>query len=139
MIVLDTNVLSEPLRARPDPRVMGWLLTIDDVAVTAISVGELLNGARRLPAGRRRRSLLAAIDDVLSRFADRVLAYDEQAARVYAELQERRRAAGTPLSVEDGMIGAVCRSCGGMLATRNVSDFTGLDLDLINPWDEPAR
>lgn len=135
MIVLDTNVLSEPLKLEPDRRVIAWLESVDEaLAVTAVSVGELLVGARRLPLGRRRDALLAAIERVLEAHSGDILPYDDQAARRYAELQESRRAAGHPLSVEDGMIGAICARHGARLATRNIGDFDGLGIGLIDPW-----
>ncbi len=135
MIVLDTNVLSEPLKQRPDQHVLAWLTSLDDeVGVTSISVGELLTGVRALPAGRRREGLLEAIESTLRTFAGSVLPYDETAARHSARLQESRRAAGRPLAVEDGMIAAICVARGTRLATRNTSDFAGLGLDLIDPW-----
>lgn len=135
MIVLDTNVLSEPLKIGPDEHVLAWLGSLDEVAgVTSVSVGELLTGVRALPTGRRRKGLLEAIESTLRSFAGAVLAYDEPAARHYARLQERRRAAGRPLAIEDGMIAAICTARGATLATRNTTDFAGLDLDLIDPW-----
>ena len=135
MIILDTNVLSEPLHARSEPAVLAWLAALTDtVALTAISVGEILTGVRLLPAGRRRDGLTDAIEKVLAVHADQVLPYDEPAARSYARLQESRRAAGHPLSVEDGMIAAICLERGAVLATRNVKDFAGLGVELINPW-----
>jgi toxin FitB len=135
MIVLDTNVLSEPLKRRPDEHVLAWFASLDEQAgVTAVSVGELLTGVRALPVGRRREGLLTAIEATLRTFAGSVLAYDEAAARHYARLQESRRGAGRPLGVEDGMIAAICIARGTMLATRNTSDFTGLGLDLVDPW-----
>jgi predicted nucleic acid-binding protein len=138
VIVLDTNVLSEPLRERPDDDVLAWLAGAGTaVAATAVSVGELLVGARRLPAGRRRDRLLAAIDGIATSFEDAVLPYDLGAARRYAVMQADRRAAGRPLSVEDGMIAAICAEHGASLATRNVRDFDGLGISLVNPWDPP--
>jgi len=135
MIVLDTNVLSEPLKQQPDPHVLAWLASADEEAgVTSISVGELLTGVRALPAGRRRAGLLDAIESTLRVFAGSVLPYDEAAARQYARLQEVRPAAGRPLAVEDGMIAAICIARGMRLATRNTSDFDGLSLELIDPW-----
>lgn len=135
MIVLDTNVLSEPLKQRPDEHVLAWFASLDEeTGVTAVSVGELLTGVRALPVGRRREGLLTAIEATLGTFAGSVLAYDEAAARHYARLQESRRAAGRPLAVEDGMIAAICIARGTTLATRNTSDFAGLGLDLIDPW-----
>lgn len=135
MIVLDTNVLSEPLKARPDERVLRWLALVDErLVMTAISAGELLVGARRLPPGRRRDRFIAAIERVLTAHGSDILAYDELAARRYAEMQERRRTVGRPLAVEDGMIAAICSRHGARLATRNLTDFTGLGLELIDPW-----
>ena len=135
MIVLDTNVLSEPLKQQPDEHVLAWLSSLDEEAgVTAVSVGELLTGVRALPAGRRRAGLLEAIESTLRAFAGSVLAYDEAAARHYAMLQEARRGAGRPLAVEDGMIAAICVARGASLATRNTSDFAGLGLELVDPW-----
>ena len=139
MIVLDTNVLSEPLKQRPDEHVLAWFASLDEEAgVTAVSVGELLTGVRALPVGRRREGLLTAIEATLQSVAGSVLAFDEAAARHYARLQESRRGAGRPLAVEDGMIAAICIARGTTLATRNTSDFTGLGLDLVDPWAAPS-
>ncbi|MFC4616750.1 PIN domain-containing protein [Cellulomonas algicola] len=135
MIVLDTNVLSEPLRAAPDERVLAWLAAVDEpVAITAVSVGELVVGVGHLPEGRRRTGLAAAIEALLATHASGVLAYDAAAARRYAVLRERRRVDGRPLSVEDGMIAAVTAVHGATLATRNTGDFVGLDVPLVDPW-----
>lgn len=136
MIVLDTNVLSESLRARPDAAVLAWVTDlVENATVTSISVGEILTRVRLLPDARRREGLIAAIERTLTMHAGQVLPYDEFAARAYARLQELRRAAGRPLNVEDGMIAAICQRNGAKLATRNVKDFQGLGLELINPWD----
>lgn len=132
MIVLDTNVLSEPLRAHPSPAVLRWLSTNPTATITAISVGEILSGVERMPEGLRKSTLaeavLAAIGGV------EVLAYDDSAARVFAKIQQTRRKLGRPLAVEDGMIAAICLSHGAALATRNTKDFDGLGLEVINPW-----
>jgi predicted nucleic acid-binding protein len=134
VIVLDTNVLSEPLKSEPDRAVLDWIAAQAESVTTAVSVGELLTGVRRLPSGRRRSGLLRAIEQILSAFSGSVLPYDEAAARKYAELQESRRIAGAPLSVEDGMIAAICATHAGALATRNTKDFRGLGLNLVDPW-----
>lgn len=137
MIALDTNVLSEPLKQRPDERVLDWLEGLEDEAVvTAVTVGELLTGVRALPEGRRRTDLLEAIELTLQTFAGSVLPYDDVAARRYSLLQETRRRAGRPLAVEDGMIAAICLTHGAALATRNTTDFEGLDLDTVDPWSD---
>ena len=136
MIVLDTSVLREPLNALPNPAVLEWLTdSTDVVAITCISVGELLTSARMLPAGPRRDGLKSAIERTLTAFSDHVLPYDEPSARIYAQLQESRRTAGLPLSVEDGMVAAICLTRGARLATHNVMDFQGLGVELISPWD----
>lgn len=136
MIVLDTNVLSEPLRARPSAEVLAWLESqTETLALTAISVGELLTVVRLLSPGRRRAGLEAAIEVVLAAHADRVLPYDEPAARHYSRIMESRRTSGHPMSVEDGMIAAICLARGAGLATRNLKDFDGLGLEVIDPWD----
>lgn len=138
MIVLDTNVLSEPLRARPHGGVLDWIAAQEDMATTAITVAELLSGARRLPQGRRRNDLLDAIERTLGAFPDNLLPYDEAAARLYAEMQEVRRSTGVPLGVEEGMIAAICSSRSLTLATRNIKDFEGLGIRLVDPWATSA-
>ncbi len=135
MIVLDTNVLSEPLKGTPDERVLDWMEKLDnETAVTAITVGELLTGVRALPEGRRRTDLLESITSTLADFSGSVLAYDEASARHYARLQQLRRALGRPLAVEDGMIAAICLTHRATLATRNTADFSALGIELIDPW-----
>ena len=136
MIVLDTNVLSEPLRREPAPAVLEWLSrSSEPFALSAVSVGELLTGVRLLPNGRRREALGEAIESLLESFAGTLLNYDVQAARAYAELMEHTRNVGRPIGVEDGMIAAICIANGAALATRNVRDFEGLGIDVVNPWD----
>ncbi len=78
---------------------------------------------------------MAAADDVFSAFQDRVLPFDAKAARHYASLVAEREQAGTPISGFDAEIAAICRSRNAVLATRNTSDFTGLGLELVNPWE----
>jgi len=134
VIVLDTCVVSEPLRARPEPRVLDWLAHQRDASITSVTVGELLGGVRMLPRGRRRTDLLAAIEAALEARAGRILAYDAAAARIFAELRESAREAGRALTVEDGMIAAICRQHGVPIATRNVRDFEELGVELVDPW-----
>lgn len=138
MIVLDTNVISEPLKAEPNVGVLGWLEMQRDVAVTAVTVGELLVGVRSLPEGRRRDGLADAVEAALAMYGRRVLEYGAPAAREYAGIREECRLRGQGLAVEDGMIAAIVRTHGGALATRNLSDFGGLGIDLVNPWDHQA-
>lgn len=135
MIVVDTNVLSEPLRRQPDPSVLRWLAeNAATIAITTITVTELLYGALRLRSGRRRTALLEAIDELVRNAGDRLLSFDEAAARTAASLRVARDKAGRPVSVEDTMIAAIAHAHGAAVATRNISDFGGLGLALIDPW-----
>ena len=134
MIVLDTNVLSETFRADASPLVIEYVATTRDLATTATSVFELLEGVSRLPEGRRRRDILEAIELVLGSFSSRVLPYTGVTARLQAGIAATRRTAGRPIDMEDGMIAATCLDHGATLVTRNTRDFEGLGLDLVNPW-----
>ena len=137
MIILDTNVLSETLRPAPSPRVLEWMRAEPASALfsTAISESELLYGIALLPGGRRRQSLETVIDLIFAQdLAGRVLPFDSAAAREFADIAASRRRAGHPISEADARIAAIARSRGAALATRNVSDFAGCGLELIDPW-----
>lgn len=135
MIVVDTNVLSEPLRSAPDPGVLAWLEDHSrELAITAISIAELTYGVERLPAGHRRTQLIAAVDRLVRGAGDRVLVFDASAATTYGSLRARREGAGLNISVEDTMIAAICLAGGHGLATRNTRDFADTDLVLHDPW-----
>lgn len=136
MIILDTNVLSELMRADPADEVVGWLRVQrgDDLCTTAVSVAEVRYGIARLPEGRRRTALRVAADDVFGSFAGAVLTFDEAAARHYGDVVVERERAGIPISGFDAQIAATCRSNQAALATRNTSDFAHLGIELINPW-----
>jgi predicted nucleic acid-binding protein len=133
VIVLDTNVLSESFRADASPLVVDYVVSTRDLAVTAASVFELLEGVSRLPEGRRRSDILEAIELVLGSFSSRVLPYTGATARLHAGVAATRRTAGRPITMEDGMIAATCLEHGATLATRNTRDFEGLGLQLVNP------
>jgi len=138
MIVLDTNIVSETVRTQPSPVVMRWLESrVEPFAITTVTIGELLTGVRLLPQGKRRTGLAAAIEQVLLRWAVS-LPYDEAAARIYAAMREQAYRQGRGLSVEDGMIAAICAAHGASLATRNVTDFDFLPILTMNPWEEAA-
>ena len=138
MIVLDTNVLSELITARPNPEVVSWLETqaMDALFTTAISQGEMLYGACILPAGRHRDTLLHEVEAIFSAdMAGRVLPYDSDAAGIHATIAAMRRAWGRPISQPDAMIAGIVASRGAVLATRNVRDFEGCGIDVVDPWD----
>jgi predicted nucleic acid-binding protein len=137
MIVLDTNIISEVFKPKPAPGVLSWLQQQDDglVFTTAITRGELLYGLNIMVDGKRRETLISGLQRIFTmRFAGRVLPYDDAAADAYALILAQRRRMGRPTSVADAMIASIARSRGAALATRNVRDFEGCDVTLINPW-----
>lgn len=137
MIVANTTVLSEPLRPRPEPGVLAWLAVHrDELAITTITVGELLYGAPRLPSGKRREALIAAVESLVASAAKRVLPYDERAAEHYAGLRAGREAVGRSVSVEGTMIAAICLAGGHDVATRNARDFDDAAITVHNPWEQ---
>jgi len=137
MIVLDTNVLSEVMRIKPDSRVMDWLNSqaSDELFLAAISVAEILYGIARLPDGKRKESLREmALTTFKEDFDGRILAFDETTATHYADLVADRECNGRPISMADAQIAAICVTHGATLATRNTRDFVALGLSLIDPW-----
>lgn len=137
MIVLDTNVVSEFFRPHPDATVLAWMRTLEEpTAITAITLAELLAGVRSLPEGRRRQQLDSGICAAIGPFRDSraILAFDSEVAAHYAEILDRRTAAGQPISTADAQIAAICRSVDAACATRHVKDFRGTGVRVVNPW-----
>ncbi|MBN4055262.1 type II toxin-antitoxin system VapC family toxin [bacterium AH-315-K03] len=138
MILLDTSILSELMRSTPAPEVKNWLLqkTNDDVLVTtAITISEIEYGISRLPEGRRRKDLedrFAAMTGPRFEFA--VLPLDEAAGRLAGRLRSKRESRGLDAGSADMMIAAITALADAKLATRNVKDFTGTGIEVINPW-----
>jgi len=138
MIVLDTNVVSEPMKAKGDPAVKAWLdrQVADTLYLTATSLSELLVGIEIMPAGKRRKGLDAALGALIARlFGSRVLPFDQQAAKTYGTLIGRARAAGHVISVADGQIAAIAAAQGFAVATRDIIPFAAAGVPVINPWD----
>jgi toxin FitB len=138
MIVLDTNVLSEATRPTPLQRVLDWIAAQQAATLftTTISEGELLYGVATLPSGRRRSALEEALRRMLSEdFPGRVLNFDRPAAREFAGIALARRRKGRPISTFDAQIAAIARAHGAAVATRNVDDFEGCGIDIIDPWN----
>ena len=139
MIVLDTNVVSELMRASPAEGVVEWVdrHTVADLHLTAITVAELLYGVARLPDGRRKIELARLVEVMLiEEFDHRVVPFDETGASHYADIVVRRERAGRPISTADAQIAATCRSHGATLATRNIDDFADTGIAIIDPWTE---
>ena len=136
MIVLDTNVISEGMRPRPDARVQAWIdaQPQEDLFLCAPVLAELFYGIERLPAGTRRNHLEQVVRQTEVTFGDRVLSFDRVAALEYGRLVGQRDRFGRATSTMDGLIAAIARANGAALATRDTDGFNGLDIDLINPF-----
>ena len=136
VVILDTNVISELMRAVPDERVQDWVHGIPPPTVhtTSVTLAEVRFGITRLPAGRRKALLSDAADDVFGAFMNRVLPFDAAAASHYADVVVQREQAGVPIAGFDAQIAAICRFHTATLATRNTNDFLRLGLDLVDPW-----
>lgn len=137
MLILDTNVVSELMRPVPAARVEAWVNTrpIDEFALTVITVAELLYGIDLMADGRRKTDLAGRLDAVVRRgFMSRVLPFDHTAALAYARLKGDRERQGRPLGGYDAMIAAIALVHGAGIVTRNVDDFTGCGVSIINPW-----
>jgi predicted nucleic acid-binding protein len=136
-VLLDTNVLSELLRIAPDPQVLQWVQAQqpNSLYVSAITQAEMLLGARRLPAGKRRQQLEQALDAMFREdFAGRALAFDSACAEHFAHIVAARRRSGAPISQFDGQIAAIALTHRLGLATRNVADLAGCGVAVTNPW-----
>jgi len=137
VIVLDTNVLSELMRPRPSEVVVEWFAgqPSRSLYVSSITVAEILHGVLLLPPGKRRKAILEAARSMFEvDFESRILPFDTMAAYLYAELMTERRKDGRPMSGFDAQIAAIASSAKAALATRNVADFEGCGLGLVNPW-----
>ena len=137
MILLDTNVVSEPLRAAPDARVIKWIDSqlLETLFLSAITVAELRAGVALLPAGKRRSGLQQNLETRLLRlFAGRVLPFDLGCTQAYAELMAKARASGLAIASADGYIAAIAAANGLAVATRDTGAFEAAGAAVINPW-----
>ena len=136
MILADTNVVSEFMRERPDPRVAEWAARLQPTAVVicVVTVEEIERGIGRLADGRRRSELQSRWSGLLDAYADSILAYDVQCARMTAQVLVEREKAGRPMALADAQIAGIALVHGCILATRNVADFGGIpSLELVDP------
>lgn len=137
MILLDTNVVSEPLRPAPDTRVTDWIdaQALETLFLSAITVAELRAGLALLPPGRRRSALQEGLETrVLPLFSGRVLPFDLGCTKTYAELMAKARAAGFAIASADGYIAAVAATNGLTVGTRDTGPFIAAGVAVINPW-----
>jgi toxin FitB len=137
MIILDTNVVSEPMKLNGEPAVQKWLdaQARETLFLTATSLSELLVGVEVLPAGKRKTGLGEALNELLTHlFGTRILAFDHQAAKVYATLVCRAKTQGFAISTADAQIAAIACVHGFMVATRDTGPFAAAGVPMINPW-----
>jgi predicted nucleic acid-binding protein len=135
VIFLDTNVVSETLRKEPSEEVLAWLVRFDaELALPTVTIAEIAFGIEKLRPDHRADRLSQGLANWRRRFADRIFGLTEDAALAYGEVMGRAVREGRPMSAQDGMIAAISRVNGGRLATRNLKDFSGTGLELINPW-----
>ncbi len=139
MIVLDTNVLSEMMRASPDTAFARWMQSLRPAEqfTTAVSEAEILYGLAVLPPGRRQNILVHAADAVFGTLKGRILAFDSAAARAFADIGAARRQSGHPIGEADAQIAAIARVHGAGVATRDVADFAGCGVRVVSPWNGP--
>ena len=138
MIVLDKNVVSEPMKPYGNPTVQVWLdrRVAETLYLTATSLAELLVGIEVLPDGKRKEGLTAALAELLPMlFGSRILPFDQQAAIAYAPVVSRARAGGKLIFVAGGQIAAIAAVRGFTVATRDTAPFVAAGLPVISPWD----
>lgn len=137
MVVLDTNVVSELIRPSPSPVVQAWVAGQEakNLFFSAVSEAELRYGLETMPESRRKNALTVEVEGMLREdFIGRILPFDSEAARSYAKIAADCRTAGRPVSLADCQIAAIAHSRGMAVATRNIRDFAGMGIKLIDPW-----
>ncbi len=139
MILLDTNVISEPLRRSPEARVINWIdaQSLETLYLSAITVAELRFGVANLPVGKRRDKLQTSLENqILPLFSGRVRPFDMHCTTTYAELMARAKSAGLAIAAADGYIAAIAAANRFSVATRDINPFQAAGVNVINPWDD---
>jgi len=137
LILLDTNIVSEPLRPAPEPRVVEWIdaQPSETLFLSAITIAELRAGIAQLPGGKRKTGLREDLElRLLPLFEDRVLAFDLDCTQAYADLVSKARKDGRTLAGADAWIAAIAATHGLEVATRDTTPFAAAGLRVINPW-----
>ena len=137
MIVLDTNVVSEAMKPEPHPVVRAWLnnQVTETLYLSSVTLAELLFGIAALPTGKRKDMLAQTLDGLLGLFRGRVLPFDIDAARHYAELAVKAKIAGRGFPTPDGYIAAIAASRGFIVASRDTAPYEAASVTVINPWE----
>lgn len=139
MILLDTNVVSEPLRRDPEARVIDWIdaQSLETLYLSSITVAELRFGVACLPVGKRQEELHTSLEkQILPLFSGRVRPFDMDCTNTYAKLMAKARASGLAIAPADGYIAAIATFNQFIVATRDVSPFQAAGVNVINPWEE---
>ena len=136
MIILDTNVVSETMKPKPDVKVLTWLdnQIAETLYLTSVTLAELLFGVAAMQNGKRKNRLNAAIDGFIGLYSGRVLPFDAIASRHYASLAVTARRKGRGFPMPDGYIAAIAAAHGYLIASRDVAVFESAGLKVINPW-----
>ena len=136
MIVLDTNVVSEAMKPEPNPAVRAWLneQAAETLYLSSVTLAELLFGIGALPADKRKAMLAQTLDGLMGLFRDRVLPFDIDAARHYAELAVSAKVSGRGFPTPDGYIAAITASRGFIVASRDTAPYEAAGITVINPW-----
>jgi predicted nucleic acid-binding protein len=135
MIILDTNLVSEPLKPKPAAAVLEWLdrQAPETLFITTITLAELQAGVEVLPAGKRRTALQAATTELVAEFEGRVLSFDQDSAIAFGRVIAGTQTAGNPIHFADAAIAAIAAMRGFLLATRNIRDYKGAGIELCDP------
>jgi len=136
MIVLDTNVVSDAMKPDPNKAVRQWLdaQLIETLYLPSVTLAELLFGIATLPIGKRKNMLALALDGLLRLFNDRILPFDTDAARRFAELAALAKVGGRGFPTPDGYVAAIAASQGFLVASRDTAPFKAMGLSVINAW-----
>jgi predicted nucleic acid-binding protein len=137
MIILDTNVVSEAMKPEPHPAVRAWLndQSAETLYLSSVTLAELLFGIGALPSGKRKDMLAQTLDGLMNMFRNRVLPFDIDAARHYADLAVIAKVAGRGFPTPDGYIAAIAASRGFIVASRDTAPYRAAGVTVINPWE----
>ena len=136
MIILDTNVVSEAMKPEPNPVVRAWLndQAAETLYLSSVTLAELLFGIAALPSGKRKDMLALTLEGLMGLFKDRVLPFDVEAARHYADLAVVAKISGRGFPTPDGYIAAIAASRGFIVASRDTAPYEAARVTVINPW-----
>ena len=136
MIILDTNVVSEAMKPEPNPVVRAWLndQAAETLYLSSVTLAELLFGIAALPSGKRKEMLALTLEGLMELFKDRVLPFDVEAARYYADLAVVAKVSGRGFPTPDGYIAAIAASRGFIVASRDTAPYEAARVTVMNPW-----